>query len=107
MSRKKPKTLCTECVYFVNMGTTLEHKFCMHPELLLSFSIDPVTGNNTYFYYTIQKQIIRHPCPYPYASDINDGNCSFFSKDSSIPTYLGDNEFLKKYKNLGHNHSED
>ena len=76
-----PKTFCVNCRYFLNTssifkrgnkGVWYDH-FCTHPEFKRRKSKNPVTGITVYV-----DNMGHEGEKYPYARNINHGNCSYY-----------------------------
>ncbi len=79
----RPKTICAECIHFINQGPIWYSQFCAASPL--EKAIDPVTGAETYMATNSLGMHTTSDNAYQYCRDVNDGNCPKFEpKDVNL-----------------------
>lgn len=75
-----PITICVQCKMFENKGAIWYDQFCCEPEVRAQEGIDPVTGKKQHIHKNDSGRKYYDDNPYPYARDVNSGNCEYFNK---------------------------
>jgi len=80
MNTITPTTICAKCVYFLRRGPVWYDMFCRNMTVRRHESIDPVTGEKGYLVSNDLGVVYLSDKPYPYARDVNHGNCQHYKR---------------------------